>query len=101
MAPSLRLGCKTNGRELGQAVIHDLKYALRMMAKAPVFTAIAVATLALGIGANTAIFSVVKQVLLNSTGLRQPDRIVMLWPANRSRNIPFGLVSPALYEDWR
>src|SRR5947209_14511815 len=72
-----------------------------MMTRAPVFTAVAVATLALGIGANTAIFSVVKQVLLNSTGLRQPDRVVMLWPANRSRNIPFGLVSPPVLEDWR
>ncbi|HKD90516.1 MAG TPA: ABC transporter permease [Terriglobales bacterium] len=82
-------------------MIHDLKYALRMMAKAPVFTAIAVATLALGIGANTAIFSVVKQVLLNSTGMHEPDRVVMLWPANRERNIPFGLVSPPLLEDWR
>jgi predicted permease len=82
-------------------VIHDLKYALRMMTRAPVFTAVAVATLALGIGANTAIFSVVKQVLLNSTGLRQPDRVVMLWPANKERNIAFGLVSPPVFYDWR
>jgi len=72
-----------------------------MIAKAPVFAAMALATLALGIGANTAMFSLVKQVLLNSTGLRQPDRVVMLWPANRERNIPFGLVSPPVFDDWR
>ncbi|MDP9100002.1 MAG: ABC transporter permease [Verrucomicrobiota bacterium] len=60
-------------------MITDLKYALRMLAKAPVFAVIAILTLALGIGANSAIFSVIDTVLLRPLPFKNPDEIVMLW----------------------
>jgi putative ABC transport system permease protein len=84
-----------------RAVWQDIRYSLRTLGKTPGFTLAVVFTLALGIGANTAIFGVVKQVLLQPLGMRNPERLVLLWPRNLSRNIPMNLVTPGKYEDWR
>ena len=84
-----------------ESILQDLRYSVRMLLKHPAYTSIAVITLALGIGANTAIFSVVNNVLLRSLPYENPDQIVTLWENNIKENIPRDDVSPANFLDWR
>src|SRR5438132_10902312 len=85
-------------------MFRDLQFALRSFRKSPGFAIIAVLVLALGIGANTAIFSVVDAVLLRALPYRDPDRLVMLWDSHPSLGGFLGkrtLVSIKSYLDWK
>ena len=83
--------------ELGQ----DLRYAMRALRRSPGFTLTALLTLALGIGANTAIFSVVRGVLLEPLPFDRPDRIARVWTMNPSTGIERGALSEPNFLDWR
>src|SRR4051794_40227009 len=81
------------------ALLHDLKYGARMLLKNRGFALVAIITLALGIGANTAIFSVVNGVLLKPVPLESPERIVLL--TQRSPEAAAMVVSYPDYLDWK
>src|ERR671935_3013895 len=84
-----------------QTLLQDVRYGLRMLAKNPGFTAVAVVALALGIGANSAIFSVVNTVLLPPLPYKDPERLAMVWEDNARSGFPRDTPAAANYVDWR
>src|SRR5215211_4717311 len=84
-----------------ETLLQDIRYGARTLLKNRAFTAVAVLALALGIGANTAIFSVVNAVMIRPLPFKDPDRLVMVWEHNRQRARPQNVVSPANFLDWR
>lgn len=83
------------------SLLHDLRYAARQLARRPGYAAVALLTLALGLGATTAIFSVVNGVLLSPLAYPRPDRLVMVWERNVAHHVETNTVNPGNFNDWR
>ena len=79
----------------------DIRHAFRLLARTPVFTVAAIATLALGIGANTTIFSLVQSVLVRPLPYANPDELVMVWEDATFVGFPKNTPAPGNYNEWR
>jgi putative ABC transport system permease protein len=95
--PALSLQWRSAMRATGS----DVRHGFRLIRRYPASAAIAILTLALGIGANAAIFSVVDAVLLRSLPYPEPSRLVMVWEKRIKENVLTNPVSPADFLDWR
>src|SRR5689334_13069595 len=83
------------------SLLDELRYSIRTLLKHPGFVITVILILALGIGANSTIFSVVNAVLLRPLPYESPDRIVMIWETNPSKGVKRSIVSPANFIDWK
>jgi len=84
-----------------RTLIQDLRYGVRLLARSPAFTAIALLTLTLGIGATAAIFSVVDAVLLRALPYRDPQRLVSVFEDRSGLGFPRNTPAPGNYSDWK
>src|SRR5438874_981625 len=82
-------------------MLRDLKYALRTLSKNPGFAVAAILTVALGVGATTAIFSVLYSVALQPLPYRDPERLVTIYTRVDRFNLPRALVGAANFRDWQ
>jgi len=83
------------------SIISDLRHGVRLLLRSPGFSMVAIATLALGIGANTAIFSIMNDVLFRPLPYGEPDRVVMVWEDVSYLGFPRNTPAPANYLDWK
>src|SRR5688572_21867466 len=86
---------------LMDAFLNDIRYAIRNLIKRPGFTLVAVLTLGIGIGANSAIFSAIHALLLKPLPFPELDRVVAIWDKMPSRGVVHNEVAMANYLDWR
>ena len=100
-AAALRLTREERTPMNWQSIGGDVRYAARMFARNPVFTALAVVALALGIGANTAIFTIVNGVLLQPLPYAQPRELAMVWSSNAVEHREHDVVAPLDFLDYR
>src|SRR5213594_4353737 len=92
--------CRPSAEQFG-TMIGDFTYGIRLLRKSPAFAAACIAIVALGIGATTAIFSVVYGVTLRPLPFRDPDRLVSLWTRTPKLNLGRVQVNAADHRDWR
>src|SRR5258708_20991422 len=84
-----------------ETLLQDIRYGLRMLLKSPSFSIVATIALALGIGANTAIFSVVNAVLLRPLPFTNSEQLMMVWETDATRGQVRGTASYPNFADWR
>src|SRR5688572_26578974 len=84
-----------------RTVLADLRYAVRIWSRTPGLTAVALLTLALGIGANTTMFSVVNTVLLKPLPFEEPERLMTLWKSRQDNPERLGITSLPDFRDWK
>ena len=84
-----------------ETLLQDLRYASRMLRKHPGFALTAIITLALGIGANTTIFSVVNAVVMEPLPYKEPDRLIRIWESNAGQGRTESSVSVPNFQDWQ
>lgn len=89
------------GVRFAESLAQDVRYGLRSLRKSPGFTAVAIVTLMLGIGVNTALFTIVHGVLLNPLPFPRPDRLVSLWEENIIDTSPYNPISGGVFTDWQ
>src|SRR5215471_16347048 len=84
-------------------IVSDLRVALRNLRRAKLFTLVAVASLAMGIGANTAIFTLIDQLMLRLLPVRDPERLVMIWTTgpHMGSNRGYHMASYPMYQDFQ
>jgi putative ABC transport system permease protein len=97
------LGRDSSRREINgmNGLGHDVRYAFRMLVRNPGFTLVAVATLAVGIGVNSAIFSVMEAVLLKPLPVRDPESLAFVWERNTKRESRRNVVNPGNFLRWQ
>ena len=92
---------EVRGSRLIEEFVADIRFAFRALGRSPGLAAAAIVTLALGVGAITAIFSAVNAVMLRPLPFREPERLVMLWEDSKERNWQQENAAPANFLDWR
>src|SRR5215213_4753100 len=86
--------------DIMETLLQDVRHGFRMLVKTPLFTVVAILALALGIGVNTAIFSVVNVMLMRPLPFAEPDQLMAIWTTNAARNATSSRTAPPDYRAW-